>query len=167
VLWAAASAHGADRSLEHAVKATFLYKFASFVEWPPGSFQSEVSPFHLCIVGADPFGGATQTAARGQTVGRHPVVVRRLQRVAAQPQCHAVFISGSAVQDAEEVLQALAGEPVLTITDSALGTAPGVIHFVIADDRVTFDIDNVAAARQRLVISSKLLALARRVRTSP
>ncbi|MEA2490373.1 MAG: hypothetical protein QOH21_2165 [Acidobacteriota bacterium] len=163
VLLAAIPAHGADRSLEYAVKATFLYKFASFVEWPQGSFARESSPFNLCVVGPDPFAGRIQEAVSGQNVGRHPIVLRQLARAERQSDCHVMFISGSANQSVAEALEAVSGTATLTVTDSAIGPTAGIMHFVIVDDRVSFDIDNAAAARNRLVISSKLLALGRRV----
>jgi hypothetical protein len=160
---AAMAARAADRSLEYAVKATFLYKFASFVEWPAGAFAHESAPFDLCVVGTDPFGGRIlEKAVAGQHVGRHPIVLRRLAK-AAPSDCHAMLVSGPGTADA---LNAVRGTPTLTVTDAAFDKTAGIIHFVIVDDRVSFDIDNVAAARNHLVISSKLLALARRVNTA-
>jgi hypothetical protein len=162
----AVPAHAADHSLEYAVKATFLYKFASYVEWPAGSFEHESSPFNLCVVGADPFGGRIHVAVAGQSVGKHPIVFRQLTKAEPRSGCHAMLVSGLGSQPAIEALAAVSGTPVLTVTDSALGATAGIIHFVIVDDRVSFEIDNVAAAKNRLVISSKLLALARRVHTA-
>ncbi len=53
------------------------------------------------------------------------------------------------------------GAPVLTVTDGATDpAAKGIINFVIADDRVRFEIDNSAALADGLTISSKLLSLA-------
>jgi hypothetical protein len=165
VLLLALPAHAvADRSLEYAVKATFLYKFASYVEWPAGSFEHESSPFHLCVVGADPFGGRVHDAVAGQSVGKHPIVFRHLAKAESRSGCHAMLVSGLASQPAES-LDAVSGTPTLTVTDSALGATAGIIHFVIVEDRVSFDIDNDAAAKNHLVISSKLLALAHRVNT--
>jgi hypothetical protein len=164
-LLVAASAHAVDRSLELAVKAAFLHKFASFVEWPAGTFETATSPFHLCVVGPDPFGGRIEQAVSGQSVGGHPIVLRHFAR--AEPRaCHTMFISGSASQSTAEALNAVRGTPTLTVTDSAIGSTAGIVHFVIVDDRVSFDIDNVAAERNGLVISSKLLALARRLNTA-
>ena len=160
-----ASAYAVDRSLEYAVKATFLHKFGSFVEWPAGTFPNAAAPFNLCVVGPDPFAGRIEQAVSGQTVGGHPIVLRRLEK--EQPgSCHTLFVSGSATQSAAEALRAVRGTPTLTVTDSALGSTAGIIHFVIVDDRVSFDIDNVAAERNGLAISSKLLALARRLNTA-
>lgn len=159
----AVPARAVDRSLEYAVKATFVSKFASFVDWPAGSFERDDSPFFLCVAGAEPYDGRIEQVVAGESVGRHPIVLRRLSKAEPRSQCHALFASGSHTQSAEEALDAVAGMPVLTITDSALGAAAGVVHFVIVDDRVSFDIDIVEAAKKRLVISSKLLAVARTV----
>jgi hypothetical protein len=167
VLLAAVPARPADRSLEYAVKATFLYKFAFFVDWPPGSFARDSSPFDLCVVGPDPYGGRIQDAVAGQSVGKHPIVLHRLAKAEPGFHCHAMFVSGSDREQAEEALHAVRGTPTLTVTDSGAGNAAGIIHFVIVDDRVSFDIDKAAATRNHLVISSKLLALARRVNANP
>jgi hypothetical protein len=156
-------AHSADRSLEYSVKATFLYKFAFFVEWPQGSFARESSPFNVCVVGPDPFAGRIQEAVSGQSVGRHPIVLRQLAKAEPQSDCHVMFVSGSGMQSIAEALEAVSGTATLTVTDSAIGSTAGIMHFVIVDDRVSFDIDNAAAAKNHLAISSKLLALARRV----
>lgn len=160
---AAFPARAADRSLEYAVKATFVSKFASFVDWPAGSFERDDSPFYLCVAGADPYGGRIEEAVAEQSVGRHPIVLRRLAKADPRSRCHALFVSGSNLQSVEAALDAVAMMPVLTITDSALGAAAGIVHFVVVDDRVSFDIDLAAAAKKRLAISSKLLAVARSV----
>jgi hypothetical protein len=167
IAFVAVAAQAADRSLESSVKATFLYKFASFVEWPAGSFASETSPFYLCVVGSDPYGGRIAHAVAGQSVGKHPIVLRHLPKADARSQCHEMFLSGTASQDVGEALRAVAGTPALTVTDSALAPEAGIVHFVIDDDRVSFDIDKVEAERSHLVISSSLLALAHRLTTAP
>lgn len=164
---AAPAARAADRSLEFAVKATFLFKFASYVEWPPGAFAHPGAPFVLCIAGDDPYGGAIEEAVRGQSIGRRAIVLRRTMEIPDGAACHAVFVSGSRRQSVERILAALRGTATLTVTDEAISHESGVIHFAIVDDRVSFDIDLDAATRQRLSISAKLLSLARRVRGGP
>lgn len=165
VLLSAIPAYPADRTLEYAVKATFLYKFGYFVEWPPGTFANDAAPFNLCVVGADPFGGRIKKAVSGQSVSRHPIVLYQLAKADPRANCHAMVIGTADSQTAGEALSAVEGAPILTVTDSALGPTAGIIHFVIADDRVSFDIDTVLAAKNHLVISSKLLSLARRINT--
>jgi hypothetical protein len=49
---------------------------------------------------------------------------------------------------------------VLTGTDGANGGQRGIIHFTVSGGRVRFFIDQAAASRRGMQISSRLLALA-------
>jgi hypothetical protein len=154
------------QNLEVAVKATYLYKFAPFVEWPASAFETEMTPLSICIQGDDPFGPVLDRAVAGQRMGPHPVVVRRMARVERSSGCHVLYAGGSRAQSAIDALRAVHGAGVLTVTDSGHETgAHGIIQFRIKDGRVRFDIDDAAAAEDHLTISSKLLSLALSVRT--
>jgi hypothetical protein len=156
-------AEATEESLEYAVKATYLYKFAPFVEWPTGASTS--TALELCVAGDDPFGSILDRAVSGQRVGGRPVEVRRLAAVRPGDDCHILYLAGSPEQSTAEALEAMRGAPVLTVTDAAQGEGPkGVIHFVIQDNRVRFEIDAQAASARGLKISSKLLDLAVNVR---
>lgn len=161
-LHAPAQAQGA--SMEYAVKAAYLYKFAPFVEWPPVAFASAASPFQLCILGQDPFGASLDQAVSGQRVGGHPVAVRRLDRVDVGSGCHLLYLGASRKQTADEALRAVRGSPILTVADGGRD-AGAIIRFVVKDNRVRFEIDTVAAAANHVTISSKLLSLATSFRT--
>lgn len=158
-------ASAADESVEYAVKAAFLHKFGSFVEWPATAFASPTSPFQLCVVGEDPFGAALDKAVSGQQIARRPVEVRRLKTVKPDSGCHIVYLAASETQRFAQINEALRGSSVLTVSDGrSPGAATGIINFVIKDDRVRFDIDDEAAAQNRLAISSKLLSVALNVK---
>ena len=162
----AGAARAEANSLEFSVKATFLYKFGPFVEWPPQAFDSPASPFVLCVQGDDPFGASLDRAIAGQHVGQHPVVVRRLAKV--EKGCHVLYAAGSKAQSVAQALAAVRGAPVLTVTDESSGDGTrGVIDFVVKDSRVRFQIDAQAAAQNGLSVSSKLLSLAINVRPAP
>jgi len=154
-------ASAADESVEYAVKAAFLHKFGSFVEWPATAFASPTSPFQLCVVGEDPFGAALDKAVSGQQIARRPVEVRRLKTVKPDSGCHIAYLAASETQRLAQIIEALRGSSVLTVSDGrSPGVATGIINFVIKDDRVRFDIDDEAAAQNRLALSSKLLSVA-------
>ena len=155
---AAIGAHAA--TIEYSVKAAYLTKFAPFVEWPASVFADPSSPFNLCVVGDDPFGSALDQAVSGHHVGEHPVVVRRLKRVSPGSGCRILYIGGSSAQSVSDAIKSVQGEPVLTVADHSPASAGAVIQFVVADNRVRFDIDTAAAAANRVSISSKLLSLA-------
>lgn len=149
----AAPAGARAQDLEAAVKAAFLTRFPTFVTGLPAANELQV-----CMVGEDPFGRAVERSAAGR------VAVRRLAAVNANSGCHVLFVTGSARQSVREALDAVAGARVLTVTDSAAGQTRGMIHFVVAAERVRFHIDTVQARRSNLQMSSKLLALALSVR---
>lgn len=168
LLAGATAARAQTDSLEYAVKATYLYKFAPFVDWPESAFPSPTSPLVLCVVGDDPFGAVLDRAVGGQHLAEHPIVVERMATYAPGRVCHILYAMGSDLQPAGEVVALARGRPVLTISDAARGSAvKGIIHFVVQENRVRFEIDDRAAAENDLRISSKLLSLATSVRPRP
>ena len=149
------------QSLDTAVKATYLYKFAPFAEWPAAAFAGPAAAFVICIQGADPFGALLDRAVAGQRLNGRPIVVQRLSRLDAASACQIAYIAGSPSQSRAAALQAVGGAPVLTVTDEADGAAPrGILHFVLKDGRVRFLVDLRQADAAGVTISSKLLALA-------
>lgn len=154
----AAGGASAQPRLDLAVKATFLYKLAPFVDWPPDVAPSSDNSFAICIVGDDPFGPTLDRAVAGQQIGGRPITVRRLAVATRNSGCRIAFIAGSRTQSVRDALKILRGSPVLTVTDETPNG--GVIDFVIDQGRVHFRIDDEAAADGGLAISSKLLSLA-------
>jgi hypothetical protein len=149
-----------DRSLEYPVKAAFLYKFGSFVEWPADAFSDPRAPLQLCVVGRDPFGQILDGVVQGQTVGGRPIKVRRLSAVSAASGCHIAYLGGSPDQSVSAAAKALSGAPVLTIAEGSSGGERAAIEFVVKANRVRFRVDMRPTAASRLSISSKLLNLA-------
>lgn len=142
-------------SLEYAIKAAYLTKFPPFIDWPPGSFADGGSPFNLCLLGGDPFGGGLDRDAAAQSSPR-PLVVRRLSSPDLAGSCQILYLATPAA--AAGLPQRLAERPVLTVSDSP--GVPAIIRFVVDHNHVRFVIDNAAAQRAGLRISSKLLDLA-------
>lgn len=161
---ATAWAQGGD-SLAMAIKATFLYKFPLYVTWPERAFAAAATPFTLCIVGDEAFAALVERAAHGQSVAGHPIAVLHTRAPASEDPCRVVFVATGDPELAREAIAAVAGRPVLTVTDGmADPAAKGMINFVIAGDKVRFEIDEALAVRNGLSVSSKLLSLAVAVR---
>jgi hypothetical protein len=147
------------QTLETAVKAAYLAKFAPFVIWPASVFATSTTPLALCVQGDDPFGPLLDHEAAGQSVGGHPVVVRRLAQLAADSGCQIAFIGGSSAQSRAAALKAVEGLPVLTVTDGGDSGGRGIVQLVLTDGRVRFAIDADKARQSGMTISSRLLAL--------
>lgn len=155
----AAAGHAEAGAPESALKATYLYKFAPFVAWPASAFSSPSSPFHLCVLGDDPFSVILEQAVRGQYVDEHPMMVRRIRTVESTG-CHILYLGEGAGRPVADALRNLRGAPILTVCDQTLGVRGAIIQFVVRNGRVRFDIDADAAAASGVTISSKLLSLA-------
>lgn len=157
---AAGPAH-AQSNLEYSVKANYLVRFAAFVEWPSRVFANPQAPVVICVAGRDPFGSTLTDAARAQTAFGRNLTVRRPATAGAVAGCHILYIG----QGAGSLAPAAAAQRgLLVVTDAATASDRGMIHFVVANDRVRFHIDQLAAGRSGLSISSRLLNLALTVR---
>ncbi len=149
-------------SLEYSVKANYLVRFAAFVEWPPRAFANAQAPVVICVAGRDPFGATLDRAVRGQTAYGRSMTVRRAATREAVAGCHILYVGAGA----EALITTAAGQPgLLMVTDSATAPVRGTIHFALSEARVRFHIDQQAATRSGLEISSRLLNLALSVRT--
>lgn len=159
VILAAFSAAAIAQPTETDVKAAFLPRFARYVTWPASAAPSGSDPFVLCVIGSDPFGDGLDSAVRSQSVDGRRIVVRRLGSASSAGGCQIAYV-GAGGESVAQILAALRGKPVLTVTDARNGGARGMIHFSVVDGRVRFSIDEADASRRGLSISSRLLALA-------
>jgi hypothetical protein len=143
---------------DDAVKAAFVAKFGAFVQWPRAAARPAPT---ICVVGDDPVAADLERLKPSPAA---PVEVRRLAAVDARSRCDLLYAAGGGRQPVSEALAAVAGRPVLTVTDARRSGARGMIHFVVRQDRVRFIIDAQQAERSGLQISAKLLALAESVK---
>ncbi len=143
------------------VKAVFLYNFAKYVDWPsapPGRSTS----IRMCVPANTPFLATLQTAVRDEVIHGRPLSAVGPAGLDEAKECDIIYVGDSATPDAAAWLSVVRGRHTLTVGDGKLVDGL-VIAFVRDQNRVRFDIDRRAAAKQGLAISSRLLGLARRV----
>lgn len=159
-----AHADNSDAQLtEYRIKSAFLYNFTRFVTWPEAAKGGPV--FNLCVLGADPFGN-TLDALEGKKVDDSNLAVRRHAALQDTAGCQLVYVNVPPSR-LNRTMDALAGKPVLTVSDMAGFTeAGGIIKFKLVDNKIRFDINIDAARQSDLSISSKLLSLATIVRSA-
>ncbi len=146
---------------EYQVKAAFLYNFAKFVEWPPGTFTNSTDPIGICIVGQNPFGSTLENMVQGKKVGDRPFTVRQLPNAQQAIHCQILFIGAAEWKRTRALLDELKNPGVLTVGETDDFTAlGGIIAFRLEGTRVRIRVDLQAAERAKLRISSKLLSLA-------
>jgi hypothetical protein len=147
---------------EYEVKAAFLYKFASFVEWPG---ETHNLPIGICVLGQDPFGDGLDRAVKGKTVNGRPFKVRRVKATDPLNGCGIVFVSASERGRLTGILSRLEDGGALTVGDvPGFCERGGIVNFDLTGGKVGLEINVSAAEKAGLQLSSKLLSLARIVR---
>ena len=154
LLLLAAPLRAQEVPLEYQVKATYLYNFVKFIEWP----GQPTGPLNICVAGRNPFGTVLDDLLVNETINGRPVRAR----VILEPEagCQVVFVPAGAAVTA--YLRAARGAPILTVgEDSDFLDRGGMISLYRDNENVRFSINPAAAERAKLRISSRLLALAR------
>ncbi len=159
----ASSAVSAETT-EFQVKAAFVYNFVKFVQWPRESFPAAGDvPISICVLGHDPL-GETLESLKGLTAYGRNLSVRRIAGPGEVDRCQVLYLCRSEREAMVNILKGIKAG-VLTIGDmKSFAAAGGVINFVIADNRVSFEINVDAAEKAKLKISSQLLKLAKIVK---
>jgi hypothetical protein len=149
---------------EYRVKAAFLYKFGSYIEWPRGSFASADSPVTIGVMGAETLAEELAQIVAGRNVNGRPVRVRRLRPGDPIAGLHVLFVGRADGGRLAEILAAARGQALLTVTESEDGLELGsMINFVVVEDKVRFDIAPPPSESSNLKISARLLGVARKV----
>ncbi len=147
--------------LERRVKAAFLYKFASYVDWPAAAFPGADSPMRIGVCGADSLAADLAQLVEGRTAAGHRVAVVRVKPDDDLAGLHILFVGASEIARLPVILSAVPRRPVLVVTDSNGALALGsMINFRLVEGRVRFRIARQAAERHGLRLSSRLLAVA-------
>lgn len=146
------------------VKAAYLHKFPGFVEWPADSFATPGAPILIGVLDAEAVYDELSRQVSGRMVKGRSVEIRRVHDAASLPTVHVLYIGSEAHRDAAAVLAQVSNRPVLTVTNTKAGLAPGaVLNLVEIGGRIRVEASLPAAANNRLKLSSRLLGVASRV----
>jgi hypothetical protein len=146
----------ASYAADEAMKADYLVKFAKYVNWPKAS-----GDIHICVIGPDPFGTVLDQKAAGETVKKRNLVTKRLSAGADTSVCEILFISAKLSSSQISTVLGRSGHGTLTVSDvPGFVDKGGIIEFFHNDGKLRFEINNNAAHKAGLKLSSNLLKLA-------
>jgi hypothetical protein len=153
------------RASEYQVKATYLYNFGRFVQWPPNAAAAKGDSFSICVLGQDPFGATLDSTVAGETLDGKPLAVKRISTARNAAECRILFISSTEENHLKGILLALDESGILTVSDMpAFSRRGGMIQFVLEGDKVRFEINLTRVETAKLTLSSELLKVATTVR---
>lgn len=145
---------------KYEVEAAFVHNIAKFVEWPTS--VSAKGALRLCVLGQGPFGEAAENLLKDKQVGGRGWKVIPVSARVNLNECNVLFIGTGAKDELLHLLDDIKDSPVLTVGDTEGYAGKGVmVNFYNEQNKVRFEVNNDAAVRSGLRISSHLLKLAR------
>ncbi len=149
----------AEVAAEHDLKSAYLFRFIEYVTWPgdPGT--------NAVVIGFHDYEPYRETIAKhlpDVRSGDRPVVFRGVESIDDARACDILFVNTNNRQTLSDYLEAVSGFPVLVVTDIKSGARLGAaISFFTTDGKIRFVINQTAAEKANLTISSRLLRLGR------
>lgn len=151
----------AKRAQEHALKAAFVYRIATFVEWPASALDGDAAPLVIGVLADDDFRQALAEAVHGRQVDGHPVVLAEGPAQDEGDPLHVLYVSETMTERLPEILRLVAARPVLTVGDVPRFARQGGMVGLVGDGaRVRLEVNHERVLEADLHISSKLLRLA-------
>ena len=172
----AVAADGGDRELQF--EAAFLVNFVRYTDWPPGRLGPAGAPYIVSVIGSE--GDATDIAAVAAAAG--PIGGRRIEVRRVAPASLSLRASASSVLRASHVVfvredsgvrcatvrRLLGAAPVLTVGDATgCAAAGGMLGLVRVQQHLAFEANPEEIRNAGLMVSAKVLKLARIRRTAP
>ena len=149
-----------DSRAEYEIKAGFLYNFLLFSQWPDEALGEQVT---IGIVGQDPFENYF-APVEGLAIEDRILRVRRFEPTEGFEglrECQILYVHSSASSDLNEILEAIAGLPILTVGETKdFIDRGGMARFLIEKGRIRFELSPPAADAVGIRFRSKLLRLA-------
>ena len=158
----AAPARGQGIDREYQLKAVYLYKFATYIQWPEGAFRDAASPFVIGILGPDRVGADLRKIAKVKKIDGRKIDVRNYQQAEEVRDCHIFFMPRALKSEIRQAaVKLLSGRNLLLVGETPdILKHGGVIDFVIQENRIRIYISKSAYEREGLEISAQLLRIA-------
>lgn len=154
----------AQTKAEAKIKASYIYKLAAYIDWPPGGDGTGSAPFIIGIVDADSVADELKKLGAAYPLKSRPVQVRQLTVGASLAGLQLLYIGHHASRNARTLFDSIAAQPVLTMTESTGSLTSGsIINLVQVDERIRFEVSLSQAEARRLKISARLLDVAYRI----
>jgi len=148
------------RYQESRVEAAFLFNFSKFVTWPETSFDDKNSPMILAVFDAERYAAASESLA-GRQVGGRVLEVRKIVDIDDALHSHLLFIGAAEAPRLDKYLAAVAGRPILTISDiEGFAARGGMVELFKRERKIRFGIQLAPVRTSGLYISSEVLRLA-------
>lgn len=153
----------AQQYTEYDLKAAYIFNFSKFVSWPQAAFENEDSDFNIVVFGDSPITKVLFKAFKGRKILNRDISIKVVYRIEDLPEAHILFVSKEMQLETANLIEEIGEKPILLVGDvvESFCQLGGTINFTSRSSKYQFEINNNAANRSHLRISSKLLALSK------
>jgi hypothetical protein len=145
------------QDINYKVHAMFMYHFTKYIDWPE---NKKTGDFVIGVYGNSDILKELEVLASTKKAGAQQIVVKKLNSLSDASQCHIIFVSSSQSGEMEALQQSIGSKPVLIVSEkSGLAKKGSGINFVIADDKLKFEINKSNIESKTLKLSGDLLKL--------
>ena len=142
----------------HEIHAQMMFNFIKYVQWPN---DAEPGEFVVGILGEDDVFNMMKNYYDGKPKGAKKYSVRKLSGADEAGTCNVVYIGKNKSGQFDNVKNATAGKPILTITDSSnLGKKGSCINFKVLDGKLKFELNQASVTASTLKVASQLSSMA-------
>jgi hypothetical protein len=157
------SLSAAQTGAETDLKAAFLFNFARFAVWPVDAVPAG-GALTFCVLGDSFVAQALEKMVLGKTIDGHALIVTRVKRDGALRGCQILYAGRVDRVHALELLSAVDGAAILTVSDfNTFTQIGGTLELFVEANRVRFSVNVESAHKSRVQLSAQLLRLAKLV----
>jgi hypothetical protein len=151
----------AQKFSKYEIKAAYVHNFIKFVQWPKTKTQ-----IRLGIAGRNEFTSILKSKFLNQKIGKYTVEITHYSNIDFIDNCDVLFVSDDDLIDCELILSKLKNKSILTIGESSsFFNNNGMICLEEREGGgFVFLINNSVAIEENIIISSKLLKLAFKIK---
>jgi hypothetical protein len=158
--WALGFVAGSNAAAQEAkYQSVFMYNFSKYIKWPD-AYTSE--SFIIGVLGNDAVLGELQEmAATKKMTNGLPIEIKQFATISDIGRCHILFISEDFCGQINQVKDAIANMPVLTVTSKpGMAKKGSIINFVGEGDKIKFELNMGRASERGLMVAGSLASLA-------
>jgi hypothetical protein len=142
------------------VKADYVYRIIDFVNWPQNSLTGARRPINICLMGEVEI-QRWLYSLQNREVKKHIIQIKRISYFSHHTDCQILFIGNYSPRRMKEILQNIANQAVLTMSDyPGFVEMGGMIDFAKRGNSIRLEINLDAATKAGINISAKLAEVA-------
>lgn len=140
------------------IRASVIEKIAGFIQWP----DSNQGPMNLCVYANTSLLPALETYYASSDTDNNPIKLFTAKNFKSFSECHILYLGVGENARLEDILQTIASQPVLIITEKRDDVSRGAhVDFFVEDNRLRLEVNRAALSKNNLKASYHLLGAAR------